>query len=87
MQEQTAETIVAPPEVSSRSASMAIAALGGLLGGVVGGTVVVVFTVALKASMDFVAAQSTLFIIVTPLVGLALAVLVLQGIGTREPRT
>lgn len=82
MDEQVAETSVTPSEESSRLASRAIAAAGGLLGGVIGGAVVVLFTLALKASMDFVAAQSTWVIIVTPLVGLALAVLVLQGVGT-----
>ena len=39
-------------------------------------------TLVLKAGMDFVARQDTWFVVVVPLLGLALAVLVLHGFGT-----
>jgi H+/Cl- antiporter ClcA len=47
----------------------------------VGGFFVVAVTLVLKAGMDFVAAQDTSFVLITPLVGLAVAVLVLHGFG------
>src|SRR5262249_10023924 len=62
-------------------ASLGISSLGGLLGGLVGGFVVVGVTLGLKKGMDFVSAQSTWILIVVPLLGLALANLVLEGIG------
>jgi len=57
------------------------AGLGGLLGGLIGGFFVVGMTLVLKAGMDRVAALDTWLLIGVPLVGLALAVLVLQGYG------
>jgi chloride channel protein, CIC family len=57
---------------------------GGLLGALIGGAFVVVVTLALKASMDFLALQSTWILIVVPLVGLTLAALALHGLGRRE---
>ncbi len=74
-----------PPPVGSRSESVAIAALGGLAGGLVGAVFVVGVTLALKATLDFVSGQATWLIIVVPVLGLALAVLVLQGYGRSEP--
>ena len=55
------------------------AGLGALLGGLVGGFFVVGVTLVLKAGMDFVSGQDTWVVVVVPLLGLALAVLVLQG--------
>lgn len=55
-----------------------------MLGGAVGGALVIVITLALKGGMEAVAAQPTWVIVAAPLVGLALAVLVLQGIGRAE---
>jgi H+/Cl- antiporter ClcA len=57
------------------------AGLGGLLGGLIGGFFVVGITLVLKAGMDRVAALDTWLLIGVPLVGLAVAVLVLQGYG------
>jgi H+/Cl- antiporter ClcA len=54
---------------------------GSLLGGLVGGGFVVVVTLVLKASMDFLALQSSWVIIVVPLIGLMLAALTLHGLG------
>jgi H+/Cl- antiporter ClcA len=56
-----------------------------LIGGVIGGGVVVTMIVALKSLMDFISVQSTWVIIVAPLVGVALAVVVLHGIGRSTP--
>jgi H+/Cl- antiporter ClcA len=41
-------------------------------------------TLVLKAGIDFASRQSAAFVLVVPLVGLALAVLALQGLGTSE---
>jgi chloride channel protein, CIC family len=68
--------------------SVGTAGLGAVLGGLVGGFVVVAVTVVLKAGMDFSATQPTWYAIVVPLLGLAIAVLVLQGFGkTATPRS
>ena len=60
------------------------AGLGALLGGVVGGVVVVAVTLVLKAGMDFAATQPTWYAVIVPLDGLAIAVLVLHGLGKRQ---
>lgn len=70
---------------SAEESSVVIAALGGFLGALVGAVVVIFMTLALKASMEFVARQTTWLLILVPLVGLALTSLVLYGIGLREP--
>jgi H+/Cl- antiporter ClcA len=77
-------TTSATSEGASRWSQIAIYALGGVLGGFAGAVCVIVLTLALKAGIDFVAAQSMWLIISVPLVGLAIAVLVLQGIGRSE---
>jgi H+/Cl- antiporter ClcA len=59
-------------------------AVGGVLGGLVGAAVVIVITLALKAGMELVAAQPTWLVVTVPLIGLALAVLVLQGFSRSE---
>src|SRR5262245_4144469 len=69
----------------SRWSSVATYGLGGLVGGLVGGAFVVVVTLAIKATMDFVSSQVTWVLIVVPLIGLALTVLVLQVFGQSEP--
>ncbi|HVI73580.1 MAG TPA: chloride channel protein [Anaeromyxobacteraceae bacterium] len=60
---------------------MATCAFGGLVGGLAGAVFVVAVTLALKETMDSVSSQATWVLIVAPLLGLALAVLVLQGVG------
>ncbi len=54
------------------------------MGGLAGAVFVVGVTLVLKATLDFVSSQATWFLIVVPLLGLALAVLVLQGYGQTE---
>src|SRR4051812_20917376 len=73
----------APPPDGSRRARMATASLGGLLGGLVGGAVVLVAIAGLKAMMGLVSAEASLEIIVifVPLLGLAVASLILHGLG------
>ena len=74
----------ASPEAGSRWSSIATYAIGGLVGGLAGGAFVVVVTLALKATMDFVSSQVTWVLIVVPLIGLALTVLVLHVFGQSE---
>jgi H+/Cl- antiporter ClcA len=66
---------------ASRWPGIGTAALGALLGGLCGGLLVVAVTLVLKAGIDFAGGQSTWYVVVVPLVGLTLAVLVLQGYG------
>ena len=71
----------ASPGAGSRWSSVATCAFGGLVGGLAGAVLVVGVTLAFKEAMDFVSSQATWFLIVVPLLGMALAVLVLQGVG------
>jgi CIC family chloride channel protein len=64
-----------------RWAALRDAALGAVVGGLLGGFVVVGVTLVLKAGMDLVSGLGTGPVVVVPLVGLALAVLVLHGFG------
>jgi chloride channel protein, CIC family len=64
--------------------NVSTSALGGLLGGLVGGFFVVGVTLVLKAGMDFVPTLDPWLIIAVPLLGLIVAVLVLQGFGRGE---
>ncbi len=68
----------------SRVSSVATSALGGLVGGLVGGFFVVGVTLILKAGLEFVSSLDTWLLIAVPLVGVALAVLVLHGFGLSE---
>jgi chloride channel protein, CIC family len=65
----------------ARLSRVGTAAFGALLGGLIGGFLVVAVTLLLKAGMDFVSAQSTWVVVAVPLLGLAVAVLVLHGFG------
>ncbi len=76
------ETASANP--GSRWSRLLSVALSALLGGLVGGFFVVAVTLVLKAGMDFVSAQDLRVVVVVPLLGLTLAVLVLQGFGKSE---
>lgn len=72
------------PMAAARSAlpsTIATAALGGVLGGSLGAGVVIGFTEILKGLLAVVSRQQTWVLIVTPLIGLALSVLVLYGFG------
>src|SRR5690606_11811388 len=62
-------------------------AVGGLVGGVVGGLLVVAVVCALKWMLEIVSAQDTWVLIVMPVIGLALASLLLNGFGRRAPAT
>lgn len=73
-----------PAKAGSRLSSVATSGLGGLFGGLVGGFFVVGVTLVLKAGMEFVSGQSTWLLILLPLLGVALAVLVLQGLGLEQ---
>ena len=72
------------PRAGSRWSSVATSALGGLLGGLAGAVFVVVVTLVIKATMDFVSSQVTWVLIVVPLLGLTSGVLVLQRYGQSE---
>ena len=74
----------APSSTGTLWSRIGTAGLGAVLGGLVGGFFVVGVTLVLKAGMDFVSGQNTWFVVVVPLLGLALAVLVLQGFGKSE---
>jgi H+/Cl- antiporter ClcA len=67
-----------------RWSNLGIAGLGAVLGGLVGGLLVVGFTLMLKAGIDFASRQDTWYVLVVPVLGLVVAVLVLQGFGTTE---
>jgi H+/Cl- antiporter ClcA len=55
--------------------------VGASLGGLAGGFLVVGITLLLKAGIDFASRQPTAYVVVVPLLGLAIAVLVLQRFG------
>src|SRR5262245_60886589 len=74
-------TVIALPTAWSRWSSVVTYAFGGLLGGLAGGVFVVVVTLGIKATMDFVSSQVTWVLIAVPLLGLTLGVLVLQRFG------
>ena len=64
-----------------RWSRLGIAIVGASLGGVVGGFLVVGVTLVLKAGMDLASRENTLYVVLVPLLGLALATLVLHGLG------
>ncbi len=65
----------------ARWSRFGVSILGAVLGGVVGGFVVVGVTLVLKAGMDLASRENTLYVVVVPLLGLALATLVLHWLG------
>jgi chloride channel protein, CIC family len=75
----------ASPGWGSRWSSIGTSVLGAVLGGLLGGFVVVGVTLVLKAGMDFASGQALWFVILVPLLGLAVAVLVLHGLGKSGP--
>src|SRR5262245_27975234 len=66
-------------EVHSTGRSIGIAVVGGLLGGLAGATTAVLVTEIIKWILAVVSSQDMLGLLGLPLVGLALAVLILQG--------
>src|SRR5262249_24935854 len=72
------------PAAASRSALpsiIATSALGGLLGGSLAAAAVIGLTYILKAMLAIVSGQHPWFLILVPVLGLALSVLVLYGFG------
>jgi H+/Cl- antiporter ClcA len=67
--------------VRSTFRSIATSALGGLLGGFLAAALVIGFTEILKGMLAVVSRQHTWVLILVPLIGLALSVLVLYGLG------
>ncbi|WP_088894944.1 chloride channel protein [Leptolyngbya ohadii] len=59
--------------------------VGGLLGGLVGSLTAVTLTQAIKQILDFVSGLGSLWFLLLPLLGIALAVLVLFGLGKGVP--
>ncbi len=78
----TGDWVLRPASPQVRDLRMAVA--GGLLGAVSGGAFVVIVTLVLKASLDFLALQSPWILIVAPLLGLSLAAFALHGLGRGE---
>jgi chloride channel protein, CIC family len=72
---------------AARLSRIGTAAFGALLGGSVGGFFVVGFTLLLKAGIDFAAVQDTWYVLVVPVLGLALSVGVLHGYGLDDQPT
>jgi H+/Cl- antiporter ClcA len=71
-----------PPEgEGTRWSRIGTAVLGALLGGLIGGLLVVAVTLVLKAGMDFGARQNLWYIVVVPVLGLAVTTLVLHVFG------
>jgi H+/Cl- antiporter ClcA len=64
-----------------RWSSLGTAALGALVGGLAGGFLVVGVTLVLKTGIDFASRQPLWYVLIVPVVGLTIAVLVLQGFG------
>ncbi len=62
-----------------RSTRLGLGVGGGLLGGLAGGAAAVVVTETIKRTLAALAGQSNWLLLVAPLVGLALAVLILNG--------
>src|SRR4051812_6292927 len=58
-----------------------VAGLGAALGGLAGGFLVVGVTLVLKAGIELASGQDTWFAVTVPVLGLAMAVLVLHGYG------
>jgi H+/Cl- antiporter ClcA len=69
----------------SQLSTIATSALGGLLGALLGATLVIGFTEVLKVILTVVSSGAAWAVIVLPQLGLGLSVLVLYGLGLREP--
>src|SRR5215469_4512114 len=64
--------------------TIAVSTVGAILGGTIAGLLVVGFTEVLKAMLAVVSRQNNWALILVPLIGLALSVLVLYGLGLSE---
>lgn len=65
----------------ARAKGLGFATGGAVLGGLLGGFLVVGVTLVLKAGMDLASRENTLYVVFVPLVGLALATLILHVLG------
>jgi CIC family chloride channel protein len=70
-----------PGDAGPRGSRIGIAVLGASLGGLIGGFLVVAVTLVLKAGIDFGAGQALWYVVLVPLLGLAVATLVLHVYG------
>src|SRR4051812_24618314 len=70
-----------PADARAPGSPIGSAVLGALLGGVIGGFLVVAVTLVLKAGMDFGAGQNLWYVVLMPVLGLAVATLVLHVYG------
>src|SRR5689334_19530223 len=66
------------------SSTIALSVLGAAVGGTIAALLVVGFTEMLKAVLGVISRQNNWVVIVVPLIGLALSVLVLYGLGLSE---
>jgi CIC family chloride channel protein len=65
--------------------SVSLWTIGGLLGGLVGSLAAVMLTQAIKQILDAISRLGTIWLLLLPLLGVALAVLVLFGLGKGVP--
>src|SRR5216110_2966924 len=65
----------------NRWSRIGTAILGALMGGLIGGALVVAVTLVLKAGIDFGARQDVWYVLLVPVLGLAIATLALHGFG------
>lgn len=72
---------------SSLASTIAISTLGATVGGTIAALLVVGFIEVLKATLAVVSRQNNWVLILAPLIGLALSVLVLYGIGLSEAQS
>ena len=70
-----------PADEGTRWSRIGTAVIGALLGGLIGGLLVVAVTLVLKAGMDFGARQNLWYIVLVPVLGLAVTTLVLHVFG------
>jgi H+/Cl- antiporter ClcA len=59
--------------------------VGGLLGGLIGSLAAVLLTEAIKQSLSIISGLDTIWLLLIPLLGVALAVLILFGLGKGQP--
>ncbi len=59
--------------------------VGGLLGGLIGSLAAVMLTEAIKQTLSIISGLDTIWLLLVPLFGVALAVLILFGLGKGQP--
>jgi chloride channel protein, CIC family len=76
--------VTAPAAGSPLPSTIAVSTVGAILGGTIASLLVVGFTEVLKAMLAAVSRQNNWALILVPLIGLALSVMVLYGLGLSE---